>query len=57
MAWLGRGDEENKMEDWDSLLEHAKKEDSEGTADYLIGKGLLANFIDKGLKKMDGERK
>jgi hypothetical protein len=55
LIWLGKGDEGVTLEDWDSLLEHAKKEDDEGTADYLIGKSPLADYIDKGLKKMDDD--
>ena len=57
LVWLGRGDEGVTVKDWDSVLEHAKKEDDEGTADYLIGKGPLADYIDKGLKKMEGKTK
>jgi len=55
LVWLGRGDEGVTVKDWDSVLEHAKKEDDEGTADYLIGKSPIASYIDKGLKKMEGK--
>jgi len=52
LVWLGRGDDGVTMENWGSLIEHAKKEDGEGTADYLIGKSPLADYIDRGLKKL-----
>ena len=57
LVFLGRGDEGVTFADWNSLLEHAKKEDHEGTADYLIGKSPLAEYIDKGLKKVEGKAK
>jgi len=57
LVWLGRGDEGVTVEDWDSVLQRARKEDDEGTADYLIGKSPLADYIDKGLKKMEGKTK
>jgi len=56
LVWLGRGDEGVTVEDWDSALQRARKEDDEGTANYLIGKSPLAEYIDRGLKKME-ERK
>ena len=56
LVWLGRGDEGVTVEDWDSVLQRARKEDDEGTADYLIGKSPLADYIDKGLKKMEAKK-
>ena len=56
VVWLGRGDAGITMDDWNSLTEHARSEDDIGTADYLIGKSPLADYIDRGLKKMEGKK-
>ncbi len=49
--WLGRG-ERATADDWDALMVNARMEDDKGTADYLIAKGPLADYLDRGLKKM-----
>ena len=56
LVWLGRGDEGATLKDWESLIEHARNEDDEGTAEYLIEKALLVDYIDKGLAKMEGKK-
>jgi hypothetical protein len=56
LVWLGRGDEGATLKDWESLIEHARNEDDEGTAEYLIEKALLADYIDRGLAKMEGKK-
>jgi len=56
LVWLGKGDEGATLKDWESLIEHARNEDDEGTAEYLIEKALLADYIDRGLAKMEGKK-
>ena len=56
LVWLGRGGEGATLKDWESLIRHARNEDDEGTAEYLIEKALLADYIDKGLAKMEGKQ-
>lgn len=41
-----------KAKDWDKLVGEAK--DDENTADYLLGKDPLAEYLDKGLAKLEG---
>jgi len=55
LVWLGRG-EGVTLKDGESLIRHARNEDDEGTAEYLIEKALLADYIDKGLAKMEGKQ-
>lgn len=40
------------VKDWDKLLNYAREKDGDITADYLVGTGALAYYIDKGLAKM-----
>ncbi len=56
LVWLGRGDEGATLKDWESLIEHARNENDEGTAEYLIEKALLADYIDRGLARMEGKK-
>ena len=55
LVWLGRG-EGVTLKDGESLIRHARNEDDEGTAEYLIEKALLADYIDRGLAKMEGKK-
>jgi hypothetical protein len=52
LVWSGRGDLGVKAKDWDKLVGEAK--DDENTADYLLGKDPLAEYLDKGLAKLEG---
>lgn len=56
LVWLGRGDDKVKVEEWDSLLAHARKEDDEGIGNYLIAKAPLSGYLDKGLAKLEGKK-
>ncbi len=52
---LGKENDPFSLEDWNLLLQQAKLEDNNGTADYLIGKVRLAEYINRGLQKMKGQ--
>jgi hypothetical protein len=52
LVWLGRGDAGVTVKDWDTLVDDGKKF-GEGASDYLIAKAPLADYIDKGLAKID----
>lgn len=56
LVWLGRGDDNVNLETWDSLLEQAKREKDERIADYLIAKARLADYLDRGLEKLEGKK-
>jgi len=56
LVWLGRGDAGVTMKDWNLLIEHAKLEAGEGVAEYLISKAPLADYIDRGLQKMEQKK-
>ena len=43
LAWLGRGD--GSLEDWNELRDEAAR----GTASYLLGMPLLADYLDEAL--------
>ena len=42
-----------KAKEWSKLVKEDR--DDEYTADYLMGKGSLAEYIDKGLAKLEGK--
>jgi len=47
LMWLGRGDYE--LNEWQNALEMAEERHVGPTADYLIAKPLLANYLQEGL--------
>ena len=52
LMWIGRGSFE--PEEWDEAVNTAREEDSgaSGTARYLLGIPMLADFLEEGLDKM-----
>ena len=50
LMWLGRGD--FLAQDWESALEASGESWNENTADYLIGKPLLSNYLEEGLAQL-----
>ena len=47
LMWLGRGDYSD--EDWDDALADAEARWTEQTAEYLIARPLVADFLEEGL--------
>lgn len=47
LTWLGRGDGE--ISDWDDLREEALRLHNKRTAQYLLGKPMLADHLEEGL--------
>jgi hypothetical protein len=47
LTWLGRGDGE--LTDWDDLREEAARLHNNRTAQYLMGKPMLADHLEEGL--------
>ena len=47
LTWLGRGDGE--LADWDALREEAARLHNNRTAQYLLGKPMLADQLEEGL--------
>jgi uncharacterized protein DUF3775 len=47
LTWLGRGDGE--LSEWDSLREEATRLHNNRTAQYLLGKPMLADQLEEGL--------
>ena len=47
LTWLGRGDGE--LADWDDLREEASRLHNKRTAQYLLGKPMLADHLEEGL--------
>ncbi len=52
LMWVGRGSFE--LEEWDEAVETARGEHTgaAGTARYLLGVPMLADFLEEGLEKM-----
>jgi hypothetical protein len=50
IAWLGRGD--GDVADWSDLRREAARVHNNRTAQYLLGKPLLADHLDEGLARL-----
>ena len=50
LTWLGRGDGE--LSDWDALREEAARLHNNRTAQYLLGKPMLADHLEEGLVQL-----
>src|SRR5215475_4907303 len=50
LTWLGRGDGE--VADWDDLREEAARLHNKRTAQYLLGKPMLADHLQEGLSSL-----
>ncbi len=50
LTWLGRGDGE--ISDWDDLREEAARLHNNRTAQYLLGKPMLADHLEEGLAQL-----
>lgn len=50
LMWVGRGTFE--AEEFDEAVDTARAERANGTARYLLGTPLLANYLEDGLEKM-----
>jgi hypothetical protein len=50
LTWLGRGDGE--VADWDDLREEALRLHNKRTAQYLLGKPMLADHLEEGLTRL-----
>jgi Protein of unknown function (DUF3775) len=50
LTWLGRGDGE--VAEWDDLREEAARLHNNHTAQYLIGKPMLADHLQEGLSSL-----
>jgi hypothetical protein len=50
LTWLGRGDGE--VADWDDLREEALRLHNKRTAQYLLGKPMLADHLEEGLTQL-----
>ncbi len=48
LAWLGRGDYDK--DEWDEIMDEARRERINSTADYLTGIPLLADYLEEGLE-------
>jgi hypothetical protein len=51
LAWLGRGD--GTIEDWEELRAEAARVHNRRTAAYLLGKPMLADYLEEGLAQFD----
>jgi hypothetical protein len=50
LAWLGRGD--GDLADWGELRREAARLHNDHTAQYLLGKPLLADHLDEALSRL-----
>jgi hypothetical protein len=50
LTWLGRGDGE--VSDWDDLRDEAARLHNNRTAQYLMGKPMLADHLEEGLTQL-----
>ncbi len=50
LTWLGRGDGE--VSDWDDLRDEAARLHNNRTAQYLLGKPMLADHLEEGLTQL-----
>jgi len=50
LTWLGRGDGE--LSDWDDLHEEAARLHNNRTAQYLLGKPMLGDYLEEGLTQL-----
>jgi hypothetical protein len=50
LTWLGRGDGE--VADWDEMHEEAARLHNNRTAQYLLGKPMLADHLEEGLSQL-----
>jgi hypothetical protein len=50
LTWLGRGD--GDVTDWDDLREEALRLHNKRTAQYLLGKPMLADHLEEGLTQL-----
>jgi len=50
LTWLGRGDGE--VYDWDDLREEAARLHNKRAAQYLLGKPMLADHLEEGLRSL-----
>ena len=50
LVWLGRGDGE--IADWDDLREEASRLHNNRTAQYLLGKPMLADHLEEGMAQL-----
>jgi len=48
LVWLGRGDYDK--DEWDEIMDEARRERLNSTADYLTGIPLLADYLEEGLE-------
>jgi hypothetical protein len=51
LTWLGRGD--GTIDDWQDLREEAARLHNNRTAQYLLGKPMLADHLQEGLSLFD----
>jgi hypothetical protein len=51
LAWMGRGD--GGLGDWDDLRAEAARAHNPGTAKYLLGLPLLADYLEEALSLLD----
>jgi len=51
LMWIGRGDFE--AEEWDEALEQAMEERTAHTAEYLMSKPFVADFLEAALHQLD----
>jgi hypothetical protein len=50
LTWLGRGDGE--VAEWDEMREEALRLHNNRTAQYLLGKPMLADHLEEGLSQL-----
>ena len=50
MTWLGRGD--GTPDEWDDLREEAARAHNRRTASYLLGKPMLADYLEEALEQL-----
>jgi hypothetical protein len=50
LTWLGRGDGE--VSEWDDLREEASRLHNNRTAQYLLGKPMLADHLEEGMAQL-----
>jgi len=50
LVWLGRGD--GDVSDWEDLREEASRLHNNRTAQYLLGKPMLADHLEEGLAQL-----
>lgn len=51
LAWLGRGDYD--VDDWPEAVESARERHNDRTGEYLLGMGMLGDYLEEGLAAFD----